>query len=175
MNALLGTRLREIPGYGGSDIMVAIERGEVEGRCGFGWDSIKTTRPDWIRDHKINVAVQFSLKRNPELLDVPTMMELVKDQNDRRVLQLIFATQEMGRPFAAPPGVPNARAEILKRAFMEATADRELQSEAEKQHLEISPISGDAIGALLSELYATPKPLAERAYSFRRPETKSRK
>jgi tripartite-type tricarboxylate transporter receptor subunit TctC len=175
MNALLGTKLREIPGYGGSDVMVAIERGEVEGRCGFGLDSIKATRGDWLRDRKINIVVQFSLTRNPEIADVPTMMELVADPDDRKVLQLMFATQEMGRPFAAPPEIPVARADELKRGFQAAIADPQLLADAKKQNLEISPITGRDIDALLGELYATPKAIAERVNAFRRPDTKADK
>ena len=103
MNAMLGTKFQIIRGYGGSDIMLAIERGEVEGRCGFGWASMKTTRPDWYKDGKINLIAQFSFKPHPDLPNVPVMMDLVDKLEDKQALELIFATQEMGRPFAAPP------------------------------------------------------------------------
>ncbi|HEU0071149.1 MAG TPA: hypothetical protein VFS04_07635 [Alphaproteobacteria bacterium] len=168
MNAMLGTKFKVISGYAGADELLAVERGEVDGRCGFGWDSIKATRPNWIRDKQINVITQFSLKRMAELPDTPTMMELVDKPEDKRVLELVFATGEMGRPFAAPPGLPKDRADALQAAFLKAVADKDLIADAEKQNLEIDPISARDIQALLDELYTTPKDVAKRAASFRK-------
>ena len=169
MNAMLGTKFKIVTGYAGADELLAVERGEADGRCGFGWDSIKVTRPEWIRDKKIDVLVQFALARMPELPDVPTMMELVSNPDDKRVLELVFATGEMGRPFAGPPGIPADRAAALRNAFNLAVKNPELIAEAEKQNLEIDPISAEVIQALLEELYKTPPDIAARALSFRKP------
>jgi tripartite-type tricarboxylate transporter receptor subunit TctC len=168
MNAMLGTKFKIITGYAGADELLAVERGEADGRCGFGWDSIKTTRPEWIRDKKIDVLLQFSLHRMPELPEVPSMMELVTDPEDRRVLELVFATGEMGRPFAAPPEIPADRASALRTAFDTVVKDPALLAEAEKQNIEIDPITAEAIQSLLNELYKTPPEIAARALSFRK-------
>ena len=167
MNAMLGTKFQIILGYGGNDISLAVERGEVEGRCGFGWASLKTTRPDWAEQRKINLIAQFSYKPHPELKDVPLMMDLVTKEDDKRALQLIFATQEMGRPFAAPPGVPADRVTALRKAFLETLKDPAFMAEAKKLDLEIEPITGEEITELLVDLYNTPKEIVERVNSFR--------
>ncbi len=167
MNTMLGTKFQIIQGYGGADILLAIERGEVEGRCGFGWASLKTTRPDWIEQRKINLIAQFSYKPHPDLKDVPLMMDLVTKPEDKRALQLVFATQEMGRPFTAPPGTPPDRLAILRKAFLAALEDPALVAEAQKQGLEIDPISGEEITQILVDLYDTPKEIVDRVNGFR--------
>lgn len=167
MNAMLGTKFQIIRGYSGNDITLALERGEVEGRCGFGWASLKTTHQDWIQDKKLNLIAQFSFKPHPELPHVPVMMDLVQKPEDKQALRLIFATQEMGRPFAAPPGIPADRAAVLRQAFQQALKDKDLIAEAAKQHLEIEPISGEEITKLMVELYETPKDIVERVDGFR--------
>lgn len=167
MNAMLGTKFQIIRGYSGGDLMLAVERGEVEGRCGFGWASLKATKPDWIRDKKITILAQFSYKPHPELPDVPVMMDLVTKPQDKQALRLIFATQEMGRPFAAPPGIPADRAGVLRKAFLSALKDPELMAEAAKQNLEIDAISGEEITKLLVELYETPKETVDLVNGFR--------
>lgn len=167
MNAMLGTKFQIIRGYSGADILLAIERGEVEGRCGFGWASLKTTRPDWAAKRTINLIAQFSYKPHVDLPDVPLMMDIVKNKDDRRALELIFATQEMGRPFAAPPGVPADRVAALRKAFMATLKDPVFLAEAKKLDLEIDPISGEEIRKILVDLYDTPKEIVERVNGFR--------
>jgi tripartite-type tricarboxylate transporter receptor subunit TctC len=167
MNTMLGTKFQIIQGYGGADILLAIERGEVEGRCGFGWASLKTTRPDWAEQRKINLIAQFSYKPHPDLKDVPLMMDMVSKPEDKRALQLIFATQEMGRPFTAPPGTPPDRLAVLRKAFLAALEDPALVAEAQKQGLEIDPISGEEITQILVDLYDTPKEIVDRVNGFR--------
>jgi tripartite-type tricarboxylate transporter receptor subunit TctC len=167
MNAMLGTKFQIIRGYSGGDLMLAVERGEVQGRCGFGWASLKATKPDWIQNKKINLLAQFSYKPHPELPDVPVMMDMVSKPEDKSALRLIFATQEMGRPFAAAPGIPADRAGALRQAFQSALKDPELLAEANKQNLEIDPISGEEITKLLVDLYETPKDVVERVNGFR--------
>ena len=167
MNAMLDTKFQIIRGYSGGDLMLAVERGEVEGRCGFGYASLKTTKPDWITDKKVNMLAQFSYKPHVELPHVPVMMDLVQKPEDKQALRLIFATQEMGRPFAAGPGLPADRTAALRQAFQSALKDSELQAEAKKQNLEIDPIGGDEITKLLVDLYDTPKDIVERVNGFR--------
>jgi tripartite-type tricarboxylate transporter receptor subunit TctC len=167
MNAMLGTKFKIIRGYPGSEIPLAMERGEVEGRCGFGWASLKTTRPQWIADKKVHMLAQFSFKAHPELPQVPVLMDLVQNPDDKRALELVFATQEMGRPFAAPPDIPADRAAALRKALLDVAKDPSFLEDARKQNLEVDPISGEEITDLLVRLYETPKEIAERVNRFR--------
>lgn len=168
MNAMLGTQFQIIRGYAGDVAMLAIERGEVEGRCGFGWASLKTTRPDWFEQKRINLLAQFSLKPHPELPNVPVLMDLVEKPDDKRALELVFATQEMGRPFTAPPGIPGDRLQALRQAFNQTVKNSDFLADAAKQNLEIDAITGEEITALLERLYDTPKEIAERVATFRK-------
>ncbi len=169
MNSILGTRIRLIMGYSGTDADIAIERGEVESRCGYGWASLKATKPDWIRDNKINIVVQFSLKRHPDLPNIPTLMDYVTKDEDKLALEIMFATQEMGRPFAAPPGIPEDRKRALRAAFDAAVKDTDLLTEAERGRIEIDPISGAEIDALLARLYEAPDHIFQRVVGYRSP------
>ncbi len=175
MNALLGTRLRLITGYSGTDADIALERGEIESRCGFGWASLKATKPDWIRDNKINIIVQFSLKPHPELPNIPTLMDFVTNPNDKLALEVMFATQEMGRPFAAPPGIPEDRKQALRAAFDASMKDSALLAEAERGRIEIDPISGAEIDELLGRLYEAPDEVFARVVGYRSPVTGEQK
>jgi tripartite-type tricarboxylate transporter receptor subunit TctC len=164
LNALLGTRFKIVSGYDpGSGMTLALESGETEGVCGLSWSTMKAARPHWIKDHKLNVIVQMGLTKLPELPDVPSALELVSDPVKRQVLELILMRQEIGRPVAAPPGVPAERLEVLRRAFDETMRDPEFLAEAEKLQLEIEPLSAHQIDALLANAFATPKPIVAQA------------
>ncbi len=164
LNNVLGTKFKLITGYpGGSTLTIAMERRESDGRCGWSWSSIKTTRPDWIRDKKINILIQLALKKHPELPDPPLVMELAKTERDRSVLRLIFARQSMGRPFLAPPNVPKDRVRALRKAFDTMTTDAGFLKMAKKQRLEVDPVSGQGIEKLIAKIYASPKDIVEAA------------
>ena len=164
LNNVIGTKLKLVTGYpGGNNINLAIERGEVQGRCGWSWSSVKSTRAQWLRDKKINVLLQMSTAKHPEMPDVPFVMDLAKTEKDRKVLKLVFARQAWGRPFVAPPGVPADRVKALQAAFMATMKDPKFLEDAKKQKLEIAPISGAEIGRLMVALYASPKDLVEAA------------
>jgi tripartite-type tricarboxylate transporter receptor subunit TctC len=164
LNAVLGTKLKLVSGYpGGNDVDLAMERGEVKGRCGWSWSSVKSTHPDWIRDHKIKVLVQLGLTKHPDLPDVPLVTEFAKTDAQRQLLRLIFARQVMGRPYLAPPGVPRDRAEMLRNAFAATLHDPDFLADAEKSQIEINPVSGDAIEKLVAEAYQTPAEVVQRA------------
>lgn len=156
INAVLGTRMKIVPGYpGGNDVSLAMERGEVKGRCAWSWSSILATRPDWHRNKRMHVLVQLALQKHPDLPDVPLVMDLARNDEERAMLTLVFARQTMGRPFMAPPGVPADRVAALRKAFMEAMKDKDLLAEAEKMSLEISPVSGEELQALVTKIYGT--------------------
>jgi tripartite-type tricarboxylate transporter receptor subunit TctC len=164
MNGVLGTKLRIITGYpGGNDVGLAMERGEVKGRCGWSWSSVKSTHAAWLAEKKINVLVQLALAKHPDLPDVPVIIDLAKTDEQRQVLKLIFARQVMGRPFLGPPGIPADRAAALRKAFMDTMHDKEFLADAEKSKLEINPVDGDELDKLVKEIYATPPAVAQRA------------
>ena len=164
INGMLGTKMKIVTGYpGGNDVGLAMERGEVNGRCGWSWSSVKSTHQTWLRDKKINILVQLALEKHPDLPDVPLVTELAKTDEQRQVLKLIFARQVMGRPFLAPPGIPQDRVEALRKAFMDALSDKDLLAEADKAQLEINPVAGDRIQDLVKEVYQTPKEVAGKA------------
>jgi len=169
MNSVLGTQFKLVTGYLGTDTDMALERGEIDSRCGFGYASLKATQPDWIRDNKVNIIVQFGLTKHKELPDVPLIMDLLTKDEDRVAMEVMLATQEMGRPFMAPPGVPADRATALQKAFDASMEDPALLAEAAKQNMEIDPISGSEIAALLNRLYDVPDAIYERVNSFRQP------
>ncbi len=151
---LLGGRIRLITGYpGGNDILLAMERGEVDGRCGWSWSTVQATRPDWIAEGRLNMLVQFALEKHPDLPDVPLVTELAGSEDERMALELIFARQVMGRPFLAPPGIPPERLEALRRAFDATANDPAFRMEAERMQLELNPVSGEEIDALIERVY----------------------
>jgi hypothetical protein len=164
INGVLGTKMRIVSGYpGGNDVALAMERGEVQGRCGWSWSSVKSTHGAWIDDHKIAVLAQLSLTKHADLAGVPVVEDLAKTDEQRQILKLIFARQTMGRPFLAPPGVPADRAEALRQAFMATMTDPDFLADADKAQLEITPVAGDKVQALVAEVYATPPEIAKRA------------
>ena len=164
---LLGAKIKIVTGYpGGNEITLAIDRGEVDGRCGWSWISIKATRPDWVRDNKLNVLLIMGLHRSTELPNVPTILEKAKDDRQRALMKLVFTRQTLGRPFAAPPDIPADRLEALRKAFDETMKDPEFLAEAKQGSLEISPVSGTEVERIVTELYATPKEVLDDARSI---------
>jgi hypothetical protein len=165
VNNLLGGNIKLITGYpGGADITLAIQRGEVDGRCSWSYSSIKSTAADWLRDRKIHMVLQVGVKKHPELPQIPLIGDLVKDPNDRKALQVQIAPQAFGRPFATGPGVPRARAEALRKAFWATVKDPAFLAQAAKVKLEIDPIPGEEVQSLINEIYAMPKDVLARAH-----------
>ncbi len=155
LNKLFGTRIKVISGYkGGNDVYLAMERGEVHGRCGGLISSIKSTRPNWFPQKKVSVPIQIALERDPEFPDSPALIEFAKDQRTKDILQLILAPMGMDRPILAPPGTPPATVAALRKAFHETMIDPAFIAEADRQHLEIAEVDGDKIAKLLRDSYA---------------------
>jgi tripartite-type tricarboxylate transporter receptor subunit TctC len=151
---LLGFDIKLIPGYpGGNDVLLAMERGEVDGRCGWSWATVKATRPDWVEEGKINILLQLALDKHPDLPDVPLVTELARTEDERQAMELIFARQVMGRPYTAPPGVPAERLDALRRAFDATARDPEFLADAAKVGLELNPVSGEQIDAVIARIY----------------------
>jgi tripartite-type tricarboxylate transporter receptor subunit TctC len=139
-----------------------MERGEVEGIGGIGWQSVKTTIPQWIAEKKITVIAQYGLQRDPGLAAAPTMLELAKTDADRQALTMMFARTEYGRPYFAPPDVPAARVEALRRAFDTTMKDPAFMADAAQLQLELSPMTGEEVQTLVAKLAVTPAEVAAR-------------
>jgi tripartite-type tricarboxylate transporter receptor subunit TctC len=164
VNGVLGTRMRVITGYpGGNDVGLAMERGEVQGRCGWSWSSVRSTHQKWYDDKKFAVLMQLALEKHPDLPNVPLITDLADTDEQRQILKLIFARQVMGRPFLAPPGVPKDRTEALRKAFMDTMKDKDFLADTEKAQMEITPVGGAELAKLVREVYATPVELAKKA------------
>jgi hypothetical protein len=117
----------------------------------------------WYRDKQFHILVQLALEKHPDLPDVPLVIDLAKTDEQRKILELIFARQVMGRPFLAPPGIPADRAAALRKAFMDTMRDKDFLADAEKAKMEITPVPGDKIEELVKRIYATPPELAKTA------------
>ena len=157
LNQIADTKIKVILGYPGStEVHLAMERGEVTGRCGLGWASIVSRYYRWIKNKKINLLVQLANKKHPELPNVPFIMDFAKNEQQRQMLRMFTTPNEMGRPFFMREGVPADRVKALQKAFMAALKDPQLLAEAKTMHLAISPLSGPAAAKLVKEVYATP-------------------
>jgi tripartite-type tricarboxylate transporter receptor subunit TctC len=167
LNEVLGTKFKVVTGYlGTQETILAIERGEASGRCIISLSALKTAKPDWLSAKKVNILLQVGLKKSPELPDAPLLLDLVKNESDRRMLTLLSAPSAMARPFAAPPGLPPGTASLLRRAFDATVADPEFIAEAEKMQADLTPASGEDVQKIVMDIYATPRPIVERAKTF---------
>jgi len=158
-----GAKLKLITGYPGTaEIAIALERGEVDSRASWSWSSLKTLKPNWIAEKKVNFPVQLNLTKGAELQDVPLITEFATSDKQRQMLKLILSRQEMARPYAAPPGIPEDRKTALRKAFDETWADPDLLAEMKARGQEVNPVSGAALDKLIAELYATPKAVVDQ-------------
>jgi tripartite-type tricarboxylate transporter receptor subunit TctC len=155
INKLFGTRIKIIPGYpGGNDVFVAMERGEVDGRCGGLISGINSTRPDWFPQKKVSIPIQIALERNPLFPDVPALGEFARDQQTRQVLALVLSPMSMFGPIVAPPGVPAERVDALRTALERAMRDPAFIADAQKARIEIEYVSAQKLQGLLTTAYA---------------------
>jgi tripartite-type tricarboxylate transporter receptor subunit TctC len=162
LNNILGTKFRIISGYpSSSSVTLAMERGEVEGLCS-SYSSIENRNAHWLRENKINFLVQNSVRKHPDLPNVPLALEFAKNEEDRQLIELNDARLIMGRPFMAPPDVPDDRVKALRAAFSAMVKDANFVADAKKQNLELTPVDGDDVQALLERVSKTPKAIIER-------------
>jgi len=169
MNHVLGTRFKLIMGYKGSnEAMLAVERGEVEGHS-TSWTALKVAHPDWIKDKKVTLLVQFALKRHPEMPDIPTAIELGRNDEERAILSAVMNAAEVGSAFFTTPGAPADRVAVLRRAFDATMKDPEFQADVERTRLSINPITGEELQKLVADVSNLPPTLLEKvraAYTF---------
>lgn len=170
LNAIAGTKLKVVTGYQGSgDFMLAIERNEVDGMGGSSISTLRSTRPAWLKEKSIDMHVQLALTKHPDYPDVPLVVDLAQNAEDRQVLELIFSRQLTAFPFAAPPGIPADRLAALRKGFLDTMKDPAFLAEAEKQGLEVSPVTGEEVLAILQKAYQTPPEILQRARQIVRP------
>ncbi len=161
-----------VMGYRGSaDILLAMERGEIDGLCGYEWSGMRSQRPEWIRDGKLNVLVQISLDFDAELsgMGIPPLWDYVKNEEDRKAVELIVSQQMFQRPFVLPPGVPAEQVATLRAAFDATMADRQFRDEAERTRIDINPLSGAKVQERIEQIYAAPRAVIERARELLKP------
>src|SRR5437868_11839916 len=168
LNKLFGTKMKVVSGYkGGNDIYLAMERGEVEGRCGGLMSSISSTRPNWFPEKKVAIPFQIGLERHPQLPDVPAVGEFAKDNRTREIVKLFVAPHEMDRPILTPPGVPPERVAALRAAFHAAMNDPGFIADARKQHLDIQEVDGDSVARIVERAYAQPADVVTAVHEAR--------
>lgn len=165
-NNLLGTKFKIIVGYpGGSDINIAVERHELDGRGSDSWDSLKATHPDWLRNHMINILFQVGPRRENDLPNVPLWTELAQNHEQRGVLSLLSGDVSVGRPILTAPAVPVDRVEALRRAFEETMRDPHFIAAAKEANLSMSPMSGDELQQVVDKLVSSPPSLVSMVKS----------
>jgi tripartite-type tricarboxylate transporter receptor subunit TctC len=146
LNAAIGAKFKIVSGYAGqADVLLAMERGEIEGSADWSWSEIKTRRSSYLEQKKIHLILQNGLKKAPDLPDVPLALDFVKDDTDRKVAELYFGLKQIARPIMAGPGVPPDRLEALRKAFIALKDDAEFSSDAEKSGIEADPTPAQEI------------------------------
>lgn len=164
LNKLFGTKMKVISGYkGGNDVYLAMERGEVMGRCGGLISSIQSTRPDWFPQHKVAVPIQISTTRDPMFPDSPAIIEYAKDEKTKQILNLVLAPMDIDRPLLLPPGTPPERVAAFRKAFHETMIDPAFLAEAKKENIEISEISGEGVQKIIETAYSLPPDVVQTA------------
>ena len=164
LNAVVGTRFKVIAGYGATaEVNLAMERGEVHGRAGNNFNSLRMENPEWLRDGKVRFLAQVGLTRDPDYPDLPLLHELGKTDEDKRVLRLFSADIAVGRPFMAPAQTPPAVVETLRRSFDATMADPAFLKDAKDGRVEVGPVKGEELQAIVAEIVATPLEVAARA------------
>jgi len=162
LNDLVGTKFKLVGGFpASSDVFLAMERGEVEGICE-SLDSIKIRRPSWIPDKTVTILFQGGAAPSPELKDVPFVLDLAHNAQERQAIEFLYAGQGIGRPFVAPPDLPADRLKMLRDAFTATMKDAEFVADAKKSKLEVEPEDGEHLAALIAKIYRTPKPIIDR-------------
>jgi tripartite-type tricarboxylate transporter receptor subunit TctC len=162
LNNVIGTKFKLVMGYRGSnEAMLAMERGEVEGHS-TAWSAVKVAKPDWLRDKTVTIIVQFALQRHPELPDIPTAVELARNDDERAVLAAIMNASEVGTAFFTGPGVPPDRLAALRHAFDETMKDPEFLAEAQRIRLGVSPMAGEAVQKLVGQISGLTPALLEK-------------
>lgn len=163
LNNLIGTKFKVIVGYGGTgETTLAMERGEIQGVGSWSWSQLKVRKAKWLKDKFVNVLIHLSIAKHPDLPNVPTPLDLAKTPEDRQVIEAIFMWQEMGRPYAAPPGTDPVHGAALRKAFDTMVKDKAFEKDILKAGLEVNALSAEGVEKLLAKLYSYPKEVIDR-------------
>lgn len=169
-NNLLGTKFKVVTGYKAStEVNLAMERGEIQGRGANTYLAYRFQNPDWIRDNKINIIFQVTETRDPSMPDTPTLLEYAGTEEQKAIISLLVKSETIGRPLLAPPGVPAERVALLRKALVDVVKDPEFLAEAEKSALEISPVPGEKLQAIVQEIVSAPAETVEKYKAAVRP------
>jgi hypothetical protein len=164
LHNMFGLPSRLVSGFpGGSDVVLAMQRREVDGRCGWSWSSLSGLDRQMLEQKLVTVPLQLGVNKIPELQDVPHILDLTDDPKEKAALRLIFSRQAMARPFAASPGLPPERAKALRDAFDATTTDPAFLADMARQKLEVRPVSGVELEKLVQELYSYPSDVVKIA------------
>jgi hypothetical protein len=162
LNDLLGYKFKLVSGFRSSaDVFLAMERGEVDGICE-SLDSINQRKPDWIANKTVNVLLRAGAESRPELAGVPNVLTLARNDEERKVLEYLYAGQDIGRPFVAPPDLPPERLKMLRDAFNATMKDPEFAADVKRNKFDLEPEDGEHLAALINKIYATPKAIIDR-------------
>jgi len=162
MNQMLGTRMTIVTGYKGqAGIFAALERGEVQGNT-TGLSNLLVRKAAWVKQGKVRLLVQFGHERNRHIKDVPTVLELIPSESDRALMRFLLLKYKMTRPFALPPGVPAARVAAIRRAFDATMTDPGFLAETRRIGLDIDPLDGAGVAAVVREVMETPQATVDR-------------
>jgi len=164
MNSVIGTRFKLVTGYqSAAEVGLALERGEIEGRAGNNFNSLKAENAEWLRSGKINIIAQVGLERDAEFPNVPLMLDFAKTEENRQVLKLFSTDVVIGRPFVTSPGVPAERVALLRRAFDEMLKDPAYRKDAVAAGLDVAPVAGEKIQRIVADLIRTPDDIVAKA------------
>jgi tripartite-type tricarboxylate transporter receptor subunit TctC len=167
LNSLFGMKLKPIAGYPGTqEIMLAVERGELDGIVGYSWGVARSGNKTDLQAGRLKVIMQLALDKHKELADVPLVTDFVSKPDDRQVLEMIFSRQSMGRPVVAPPGLDPRIVQAFRKAFADAMHDPQFIAEGAKMDLELNFVSGSDVQALIERLYKAPPDVIARAQAI---------
>jgi tripartite-type tricarboxylate transporter receptor subunit TctC len=172
VNAMLGTKFKVVGGYETTESRLAVERGEAEGICGLSWSTLKASNPDWVKNNRMNIMLQTGATAQAELPKVPLLLDKVTDPNDKKLLELLFVPEDMGRPFVMPPGTPKPMVTAMRRAFDATMKDKAFLAESDKAQMEVDPVSGEQMERMLKSAYDTPPALVDKAADLMGRQTK---
>jgi tripartite-type tricarboxylate transporter receptor subunit TctC len=162
-NSMLGTKFRLAMGYKSTEINLAMERGEVAGRAGQAWAGWKAEEPEWVRDKKLHYLIQVGLKKDPEIPQVPLLLDLAKGKKAKAIVKLYSAQISTGRPMFVVKEVPKDRVAILRAAFDKAMPDPRFLADAKKLNFDVAPTSGKELQEIVADMMNTPKEFLEEA------------
>ena len=165
INNLLGTKFKVVNGYSGGskEVHLALERGEVEGRGGNAWASLKSSNKNWLDEKKITMLVQIGLEPEPELPDVPLLLDLVKSDEDKKVVTLVSLPTFLGYAHWVAPEVPADRLEALRAAYDATMKDPAFLADTKKLDMMLRPKSGAELTKIVQRVANTPKPIINKA------------